>query len=183
MCIRPQNENKSFFKKLEEAGINWFLFLAGAGLGWLETRRAESLQPGVVSAIDSGQGALAFQDHGDLWESDESCGVSPPKTIANLQNVAYNYGGFPKNLKFTPPGPWLKSQEWLKSEILWGWTPVRSWIHVCLWALEKMPEAGAPNLIKHSSPEMPAEPCVVHWDRGGQGPISRHHSHDWLTSE
>lgn len=66
MCIRPQNENKSFFKKLEEAGINWLLFLAGAGLGWLETRRAESLQPGVVSSIDSGQGALAFQDHGDL---------------------------------------------------------------------------------------------------------------------
>lgn len=54
-------------------------------------------------------------------------------------------------------------------------------IHVCPWALEKMPEAGSPNLVKHSSPEMPIDPCVLHWDGGG--PISRHHSLEWLPSE
>lgn len=84
----------------------------------------------------------------------------------------------------SPLVSWLKSQEWLKTEILWGWGPIRFLgMEVCQWELRKMPESVVPNPVKYNLSKMPKDPCVLHWDQGGQGPISRHQSLDWLTWE
>lgn len=56
-------------KKMEEEWTSWILqlfSLAGVGLGWLQTRMAETLTAWKVSAIDGGQGVLEFLDRGYL---------------------------------------------------------------------------------------------------------------------